>query len=560
MNHSRRAFLASLGALALPGQPAPLFVEVPPATSGISWRHDNAMSDKRYMPEAIGPGCAIFDFDGDGWMDLFFVNSGASVFYQPKGPAPRCALYKNNRDGSFTDVTTQAGLTTNFFGMGCAVGDYDNDGHPDLLVTGYGRVALFHNNGNGTFTDVTAAAGLANLPSNWTTSAAWVDTTGNGRLDLFLCAYVKFGDKPPFASCGDNRLGRNFYCVPRVFDGLASLLYLNEGNGKFRLASAGTPIAQSLGKALGVVATDINNDGRPDFFVANDTVQNFLFVHRGLDAKGNPKWEEIGLSSEVGYGENGQARSGMGAEAADFDQDGWQDLFVTNIDQEMYSLYRNNHDETFTDIAPRLGVAQATRLMSGWGVKLFDYDNDGQLDLILANSHPDDMIEQYSDKIRYRMPLQLFHQESGKLREVSRDAGPAFARPLSSRGLAVGDLWNRGCLDVVVMTNGGPPLLLRNEAAGSNHWLGLHLQGTSANRDAIGARLKWGARQRLKNGGGSYLSAHDPRDILGLGASSAPVSVDVEWPWPSRRKERFANLAPGKYHVLREGQGASLSL
>jgi hypothetical protein len=558
MTHSRRAFLASLGALALPGEPAPLFVEVPPAISGISWRHDNAMSDKRYMPEAIGPGCAIFDFDGDGWMDLFFVNSGPSVFYQPKGPAPLCALYRNNRDGSFTDVTTQAGLTTSFFGMGCAVGDYNNDGRPDLLVTGYGRIALFHNNGNGTFTDVTATAGLANLPSNWTTSAAWVDTTGNGLLDLFLCAYVKFGDKPPFASCGDNRLGRNFYCVPRVFDGLASMLYLNEGNGKFRLASAGTPIAQSLGKALGVVATDINNDGRPDFFVANDTVQNFLFVHRGLDAKGNPKWEEIGLSSEVGYGENGQARSGMGAEAADFDQDGWQDLFVTNIDQEMYSLYRNNHDETFTDIAPRLGLAQATRLMSGWGVKLFDYDNDGHPDLILANSHPDDMIEQYSDKIRYRMPLQLFHQESGKLREVSRDAGPAFARPLASRGLAVGDLWNRGCLDVVVMTNGGPPLLLRNEATGANHWLGVRLEGVQANRDAIGARLKWGSRQRLKNGGGSYLSAHDPRDILGLGASSAPVSVDVEWPWPSRRKERFANLAPGKYHVLREGQGTPL--
>jgi enediyne biosynthesis protein E4 len=557
---SRRHFLAaaSLAAHGQPPQPKPLFTELDLARAGISWRHDNAMSAQRYMPEAIGPGCAIFDYDNDGWMDLLFVNSGASVFYQPSGAPPRCALYKNNRDGTFTDVTAKAGLNASFFGMGCAVGDIDNDGWPDLVLTGFGRIYLYQNNRNGTFSDITAKAGLDKLPSNWTTSAAFADTTGSGRLDLFLCAYVKFGDKPPFASCGDNRLGRNFYCVPRVFEGLSSMLYLNQGDAAFRLASVGTPIEKSLGKALGVVATDVNNDGRPDFFVANDTVQNFLFVHRGLDAKKQPRWEEIGLASEVGYGENGQARSGMGAEAGDFDQDGWEDLFVTNIDQEMYSLYRNNRDETFQDIAPRTGVAQATRLMSGWGVKLFDFDNDGNLDLILANAHPDDMIENYSDKIKYRMPLQLFRNEGGKLKDVSRDAGPAFARPMSSRGLAVGDLFNRGKLDVVVTANGGPPLILENQATSANHWLGLKLEGVNCNRDAIGARLRCRGKHRQRNGGGSYLSAHDPRMILGLGSDAQAVEVEVRWPWPSKRVEVFGPLEAGKYHALREGAGKSI--
>ncbi|MEJ1929497.1 CRTAC1 family protein [Nostoc sp. NIES-2111] len=557
MKFSRRSFLAGASLMAWGQQAGPgvIFEEMDLAKAGIAWRHDNAMSANRYMPEAIGPGCAIFDYDNDGWMDLLFVNSGPSVFYQPKAPAPRCALYKNNRDGTFRDVTEEAGLQASFFGMGCAIGDIDNDGWPDLVLTGFGRIYLYRNNRNGSFTDITAAAGLDKLPSNWTTSAAFADTTGSGRLDLFLCAYVKFGDKPPFASCGDNRLGRNFYCVPRVFEGLSSMLYVNQGNAKFRLASAGTPIAKSLGKALGVVATDINNDGRPDFFVANDTVQNFLFVHRGLDAQKQAKWEEIGLASEVGYGENGQARSGMGAEAGDFDQDGWEDLFVTNIDQEMYSLYRNKHDETFLDIAPRTGVAQATRLMSGWGVRLFDFDNDGQLDLLLANSHPDDMIENYSDKIKYKMPLQLFRNEGGKLRDVSREAGAAFQRPLSARGLATGDLFNRGKLDAVVMTNGGAPLLLKNVASNGNHWLGVQLEGVNCNRDAVGARVRWRKWQRLKNGGGSYLSAHDPRMVLGLGEDASPVDVEVHWPWPSLRKERFPGLRPGQYHKLREGGG-----
>jgi hypothetical protein len=555
----RRQFLAALGATPLASQnngPIPAFREITPKESGILWTHDNAMSEKRYMPEAIGPGCAIFDFDNDGWMDLFFVNSGPSVFYTPKGN-PSHALYKNNGDGTFTDVTAKSGIATNFFGMGCAVADFDNDGWPDLLLTGFGRIALYKNNRNGSFTDITERAGLgpAKLISNWTTSAVFFDSMGSGRLDLFLCAYVKFGSQPPFAACGDNRLGRNFYCVPRVFDGMSSMLFRNNGDGTFTYASKGTEIEKAKGKSLGVVATDVNNDGRLDLFVANDTVQNFLFLNRGAG-----KWDELGLASEVGYGENGQARSGMGADAADFDQDGWEDLFVTNIDQEMYSLYRNNKNETFTDIAHRQGVAQATRLMSGWGVKFFDFDNDGELDLILANSHPDDMIENYSDNIKYRMPMQLFRNEGGKLRLLSTaEAGPAFTRPLTARGLAVGDLWNRGRKDVLVSNNGAAPVLLRNESGAAQHWLGVQLVGKTANRDAIGARLTWSfggrLRKRQRNGGGSYLSAHDPREILGLGNSAQCDYVEVQWPAPSRRRERFPKLEADQYHVLVEGNG-----
>src|SRR5579862_5703007 len=343
----------------------PLFSEVLPSSSGISWVHENAMSENRFLPEALGPGCAFLDYDNDGWMDIFLVNSGPSDFWKPSRPV-RNALYKNNRDGTFTDVTEKAGVCGTQFGMGVAVGDYDNDGWPDLFVTAYGHCTLYKNNHDGTFTDVTNHAGVAT--PGWTTSAVWFDYDNDGRLDLFVCSFVDYSGVRKL-ECGNNQLGRNYYCVPRVFKPTASFLYHNNGNGSFTEVSKGTDIAKSLGKGLGVVATDINNDGRTDLFVANDTVQNFLFVNRGPDAGGKTRWEEIALSAEVGFSENGQARSGMGVDSADLDGDGWQDLFVANVDQEMFSVYRNNHDETFTDVAFQQNVAQATRLLSGWGLK-----------------------------------------------------------------------------------------------------------------------------------------------------------------------------------------------
>jgi hypothetical protein len=562
MKFSRRQLL--LGALCAPAlrmraasdRTLPVFEEIPPEVSGIRWVHDNAMSDQRYLPETMGPGCAFLDYDNDGWMDIFLVNSGPSDFYKPKQPIAN-GLYKNNRDGTFTDVTEKAGVGGGSFGMGCAVGDYDNDGFPDIFVTAYGRPVLYKNNGNGTFTDVSERAGLGPtvFKDHWTTSAVWFDFDNDGRLDLFVCSFVDYGTEHHF-SCGDNKLGRHFYCIPRVFKGTASLLFHNNGDGTFTEVSKGTDIATSLGKSLGVVATDVNNDGRMDLFVANDTVQNFLFVNRGPGPDGRTKWEELALAAEVGFSDNGRARSGMGVDAADFDGDGWQDLFVANVDQEMYSLYRNNKNETFLDVANRHGVAHATRLLSGWGLKFFDYDNDGNLDLFLANGHPDDMIDQYSPQVKFREPFLLFHQEVGKMRNLSAESGPVFAKSFASRGMAIGDFNNDGRTDVLVGVNGGPPVLLRNNSGAGNHWLGIRLQGTKCNRDAIGAKITWSAggvtRSRMKNNGGSYLSSHDPRDVLGIGTATKIDWLEIRWPAPSGKVERFTDLPVDKYITIAE--------
>jgi enediyne biosynthesis protein E4 len=557
---NRRQFLlAAAGLPLLRGGTAgarPLFEEIPPEASGIRWVHDSAASSDHYLPETLGPGCAFLDYDNDGWMDIYLVNSGPSDFYKPKQPI-RNALYKNNRDGTFTDVTAKAGVAGGTFGMGVAVGDYNNDGFPDIFVTAYGRPILYGNNGDGTFSDVSEKAGLGAkvFEGHWTTSAVWFDFDNDGRLDLFVCSFVDYGDSSHF-SCGDNKLGRKFYCIPRVFRPTASLLFHNNGDGTFTEVSHGTDIEKALGKGLGVVATDINNDGRMDLFVANDTVQNFLFVNRGPDAKGKTKWEELALAAEVGFSDSGQARSGMGVDAADFDGDGWQDLFVANVDQEMFSLYRNNHNENFRDVAHFNGVAKATRLLSGWGLKFFDYDNDGAIDLFLANGHPDDMIDKYSQQVKYKEPLLLFHQEGGKLVNVSANAGPVFNRDFPARGLAIGDFNNDGRIDVLVANNGGAPLLLRNNAGQDNNWLGLKLQGTKSNRDAIGAKITWSAggvvRSRLKNSGGSYLSAHDPREVLGIGTATKIDWVEIRWPAPSGKVERIMLPPVNQYITITE--------
>jgi len=567
MRFNRREFLsvgiAGLGASALcsgklqADEAEGLFIEIPTSSSGIEFVHENAMSPNRYLPETMGPGVAFLDYDNDGWMDIYIVNSGPCDIWQPP-KAIRNALYKNNRDGTFTDVTLKAGVSGGTFGMGVAVGDYDNDGWPDIFVTSYGKCILYRNNHDGTFTDVTEKAGLS-CPG-WTTSAVWFDYDGDGRLDLFLCSFVDYSGSHKFA-CGDNKLGKRFYCIPRVFKGTASFLFHNNGDGTFTETSKGTDIAKALGKSLGVVATDINNDGRMDLFVANDTVQNFLFVNRGPGPNGTWKWEESALQAEVGFSDNGKARSGMGVDAADLNNDGWQDLFVANVDQEMFSLYRNNKDETFRDVAFTNGVAQATRLLSGWGLKFFDYDNDGYVDLILANGHPDDMINQYSLQVTYKEPLLLFHHGSdGKLHNVTEQGGTAFRKTFSARGLAVGDYNNDGALDVIIAVNGGRPVLLKNSAAAGSNWLGMKLEGVDCNRDAIGARIYWTAagtkRQRLKSNGGSYLSSHDSREVLGIGKASKIEELEIHWPAPNKRIEKLTDLPINRYIRVVEGKGS----
>jgi hypothetical protein len=532
-------------------KPAPpqgvTFVEVPSSQSKITWVHDNGRSELRHLPETCGGGGLFFDFDNDGWMDIYLVNSGPSDFYTPKTPIKN-ALYRNNGDGTFTDVTDKAGVACGHmgnFGMGAAAADFDGDGWQDLYVTNYGANVLFHNNGNGTFTNVTDKAGVA--APNWSTSATWFDYDNDSKLDLFVSSFVQYSGTGTIF-CGDNRIGRRYYCVPRVFKPRSSFLFHNEGGGKFLDVSKDSGIAASLGKSFGAVATDVNNDGLMDLFVANDTLANFLFVN-----KGKGKFEEVGLLSGVAYSDSGAPRSGMGVDAADYDNDGWQDLFVANIDQELFSLYQNQKDLTFIDKPGEIGPA--TRLLSGWGLRFFDYDNDGDPDLILANGHPDDMVEVQSLKVKYREPLLLFENVNGTFKNVTATSGAAFTKDWPARGLSVGDYDNDGDLDVLIINNGDAPVLLRNEGGNRNNWVGLNLVATRSNPGAVGAMITWEAGgkkfQRLKTAGGSFLASHDPREILGIGQATKIDSIEIKW--PSGRVDKIANPPLRKYIKIVEG-------
>ena len=540
----------SLGA----GEPGYPFIEIPPSTSRIAWTHTSGKSAEKYLPESTGAGCAFLDYDNDGWMDIYLVNSGPCDFFTPKQPL-RNALYHNNRDGTFTDVTEKAGVPGGGYGMGVAVGDYNADGFPDLYVTQYGRSVLYRNNGDGTFTDVSEKAGVA--VSGWASSAVWFDYDNDGQLDLFVCRFVDF-DKSKHHRCGAPNIpalaGQNEYCYPRVYSPMSSWLFHNNGDGTFTDVSQKMGLADNPGKSWGVVAIDINNDGWMDLFVANDTVANFLFANRE-----GRRFEEIGFTAGVAYGEQGKARSGMGVDSADLNQDGWMDLFVTNLNHEFYALYQNKHDESFEDIATSSGVANATRLMSGWGVKFFDYDNDGNLDLLIANGHPDDLIEKIYSNVTYDEPLLLFRNTGAELHDVSLESGPLFSKRLTARGMAIGDFDNDGAVDVLVSVNDAAPLLLRNRAAAGNHWLGVQLVGKKCNRDAVGARITYQAgdlkRSRIKVGGGSYLSSHDPRVVLGIGTRPKIDWLEVKWPLPSGTTERFTNLPIDRYVTFTEGQG-----
>ena len=558
LRYSRRQFLWTLagtaGAVglarfagALPAQAYP-FEEIPSSVSGITWKHTAGKSREKYLPETTGAGCAFLDYDNDGWMDIYLVNSGKCDFYDPIPPL-RNALYRNNRDGTFTDVTDKAGVGGGGYGQGVAVGDYDGDGFPDLYVTQYGRSILYHNNGDGTFSDVTEKAGVA--APGWSSSAVWFDYDNDGRLDLFVCQFVEFS-KEKSKDCRAGEDAKRGYCIPHLYKPTASWLFHNNGDGTFTDVSKPTGIASSLGKAWGVVAADLNNNGRMDLFVANDTVPNFLFMNRG------GRFEEIGEQAGVAYSGEGRPRSGMGVDAADFDQDGWIDLFLANIDYEMYSLYRNNHDETFDDLALQTGIGQATRLMSGWGLKFFDYDNDGNLDLLLANGNPDDLIESLHPQVTYQEPCLLFHNNGKGFQNVSAQSGPFFTKPLSSRGLAIGDFDNDGAVDVLISVNDGSPVLLRNQAGGQNHWLGVRLLGRKSNPDAVGARITYQAgdlrRNRMRVGGGSFLSSHDPRVVLGVGQHAKIDLLEVQWPQPSGVVQRFTNLPIDRYITITEGE------
>jgi enediyne biosynthesis protein E4 len=562
---ARRDFLRALAAAgasagilslarAVEKQKSPFpFSEVSLSVAGINFVHQSGASPQKYLPESTGAGCAFLDYDNDGWMDIYLVNSGPCDFWTPAKPL-RNALYKNNRDGTFCDVTEKAGVAGGGYGMGVAVGDYNSDGFPDIYLTQYGRSILYRNNGDGTFTDVTDKAGVA--APGWASSAVWFDYDNDGKLDLFVCRFVDFSKLKHHACNAPNipaLAGVNEYCYPRIFDPMPSWLFRNNGDGTFTDVSRQMGITANPGKSWGAVATDINNDGSLDLFVANDTTANFLFANRA-----GKKFEEIGFTAGVAYGPGGKARSGMGVDSADFDQDGWMDLFVTNLDHEFYGLYKNKRDESFDDQASATGMARASQMMSGWGAKFFDYDNDGNLDLFVANGHPDDLIGKINPAVSYTEPLVLFQNTGSGLKNVSAESGPLFSRPLSARGLALGDFDNDGAVDVLISVNDGAPVLLRNETGRENHWLGIKLAGKKCNADAVGARITYQAgdlkQNRMKVGGGSYLSSHDPRMVLGISKREKFDWLEVKWPLPSGATQRFAQLPIDRYITIVEGE------
>ncbi|HYO83483.1 MAG TPA: CRTAC1 family protein [Bryobacteraceae bacterium] len=535
-----RTALVLIALLSMPNGGRGIYETLTPAKTGVHFVHDSGRSPRRYLPESMGPGAAVLDFDNDGSMDLYFVNSGPADIYKPSKPL-RNALYRNNGNGTCTDVTEKAGVPGRDYGIGVSTCDFNGDGWTDLFVTNYGRNVLYRNDRNGKFTDVTAEAGLDS--HGLYTVAVWFDYDRNGTDDVFVGHFVKYS-KELERDCTQG--GEPHYCYPLAYDPQPSRLYRNNGDGTFTDVSTASGIAKHNGKTFGAVATDINNDGWLDLFVANDSVPNFLFVN-----KQNGSFEEIGLDAGVAYNRDGAARSGMGVDAADYNSDGWQDLFVANFNREMFSIYRNLRDNTFSDDAGPTGIATATQMYSGWGVKFFDFDHDGDDDLVVCNGHPDDLIEKLSSTLKHKEPILLFEQTSpGKFRSLGPGAGDAFTRDFPARGLSTGDLNNDGYTDLVIANNHEAPLILRHTGAFDNGWLGLHLKG-----NATGAIIRWTAgsqrRSRLKTAGGSYLSAHDPREILGLGTFKAAQLLEVQW--PDGHKDRFQDVIGNRYYSLRKG-------
>jgi enediyne biosynthesis protein E4 len=546
---STRSLSRSLTSPTGPAVPV-TFVDVA-RSAGIVFQHDNAASGEKYLIETMGSGCGWIDYDQNGLLDLYLANGAATRAYIPKQHL--CgALYRNNGDGTFTDVTKSSGVgAEGLFGMGVAVGDYDNDGYPDLLVLGYGRSILYHNNGNGTFSDVTARAGVGNS-GRWASSAAWFDYDNDGHLDLVIANYVDWSAERNFY-CGDRGPGMRSYCHPDDFHGQPPTLYHNNGDGTFTDVSKPSGLGIKGSNGLGVVTFDYDNDGWQDIFIANDHMPNFLF-HNNRDGT----FREVGYAAGVAVSGDGQFEAGMGADAADTVNNGRLDLVVTHLDMQLARLYQNLGDQTFDDATLRSRLGYATYHMSGFGTRFMDYDNDGARDIFMANGHVLDNIERYHSDTRYAEPKLMFRNNGhGIFENVSDRLGTDFRLPRVSRGAAVGDFDNDGDLDILVSNNGEPPQLLRNDGGSANHWLELLLIGTKSNRDGVGARVKLRAGDLIlydqKKGGMSYQSAQDPRLHFGLGLWSMVDSVEILW--PSGTVTRLARLKSDQILAVKEGVG-----
>ncbi|HYL11619.1 MAG TPA: CRTAC1 family protein [Terriglobales bacterium] len=557
---NRRSFLLGLAGLASASAlPLDLFGAPPPSSpgfrlvdvtgqAGIRFQHNSGAYGGKLLPETLGSGCAFLDYDRDGWQDILLINS--MDWPGHKGERSTLKLYRNNRDGTFTDVTRKAGLDVEMYGMGVAVGDYNNDGFPDILITCVGQNRLFRNTGKGSFVDVTNSSGLGGRQA-LSTSALWFDFDHDGMLDLFVCNYVKWSPEHDVFCSLDGK--HKSYCTPQAYRGETCWLFHNRGNGSFEDLTASSGIFDSSSKSLGVAMLDYDQDGWPDLVVANDTQPNKLYrnAHNGT-------FKDVAVEAGIAFSADGKARAGMGVDAADFDNSGVPGVAITNFDNEMIGLYRTQGKGTYEDVAIQAGVGLPSKTTLGFGCLFFDADLDGNLDLVAANGHIDDTVRNISGNVGYAQPPQFFLNTGNRtFRDVSSEIGEEFRRPKVGRGLACGDFDRDGDLDLLMTTNQGPAFLYRNDQLAGNRSIRFRLIGTQSNRDAIGATVRIyhaGASQsRLVKSGSSYLSQSELPVTFGVGKRDKIDRVVIQW--PSGRTEEYKDLASGRAYECTEGRG-----
>ncbi len=520
------------------------------AQAGIHFKHNSGAFGKKYLPETMGSGVCFIDYDNDGWQDILLVNSMDWPGHKTAKSFP--ALYHNNKDGTFTDVTKQAGLAVEMYGLGCTVGDYDNDGYDDIYITALGSNHLFRNLGNGKFADVTAKAGVAD--PGFSSSAVWFDYDNDGKLDLYVAHYIEWSVATDQYCSLDGK--NKSYCTPQTYKGQSATLFHNKGDGTFENVTKKAGLYDPTSKSLGVALLDYDNDGWMDLFVSNDTEPNKLYHNNH-----NGTFTDVGVAAGVAYGEAGTARAGMGTDAADYDNSGKQGLVVGNFTNEGMALYQNDGSGLFTDQATTNGISTASTKSLTFGTFFFDYDLDGKLDILAINGHVSDDISVVQPNVKYAQPPHLFRNlGNNKFEEVTNKVGPALQKPIVGRGAAYGDIDNDGDLDLIIMANNGPARLLRNDNANQNDVLRVKTIGTRSNRDGIGAKVtattSTGLRlMEMVKTGSSYLSQSELPLTFGLGKPSDGKTVNLQIVWPSGHKDSIPNIKPNQFITVKEGKG-----